>query len=123
MKLTLLEGTYNISRLDPHLPVPAWCLQGDFFSVTRTMYELSVVCRAQFVPPGTKTEAGWCRLEVEGPLDFSLTGILASLSGALAHAGVSLFAVSTYDTDYILVKDVQAAIRALTAAGHVVARL
>lgn len=118
MRLILLPGMFNISKLPPDAKIPGWCMEGDLFSITRTTRELSVVCRQENVPQGIQTEPGWRCFEVEGPLDFSLTGILSSLTAALATAGVSLFAVSTFDTDYILVKDADAASHAFSAAGH-----
>jgi hypothetical protein len=89
-------------------------------SVTSTPDEVSVVCPADIAPPGEQSLAGWRLLTVRGPLEFTLTGIMAALAGELAAAGVSLFAVSTYDTDHILVKvtDLGRAINALTEAGH-----
>ena len=81
-----------------------------------------MVCPEANVSSSTQVEPGWRLLQVEGMLDFGLTGILSSLAGPLAEAHVSLFAVSTYDTDYVLVKEPQlaAAVQALTAAGHTV---
>ncbi len=80
--------------------------QGVFYSVTKTMDEISIVCEDRFIPRGYQNiEAGWRALKVEGPLDFSLTGILSSLSNPLAEAKISIFSTSTYDTDYILVKE------------------
>jgi hypothetical protein len=78
------------------------------------------VCREGVVPPGTKCDTGWRIFQVAGPLDFSLTGILSSIAGPLAEAGVSIFALSTFDTDYVMVKaqDVDQAARVLEAAGH-----
>jgi hypothetical protein len=121
LHLRLLEGRVSVCRLDPAEPIPAWVLAGGgFASITRAAGELSVVCAEDAVPAGTTCESGWRIFQVEGPLDFSLTGILASVAQPLADAGVSIFAVSTYDTDHVLVKeeDVQRAVRALTAAGH-----
>jgi hypothetical protein len=90
--------------------------------VTRTDRELSVVCEEGAAPADTKREAGWRLLRVAGPLDFSLTGILAGIAAPLAEAGVSIFAVSTFDTDYIMVKqeDLAKALSALRAAGHAI---
>jgi hypothetical protein len=95
-------------------------MQGEFFSVTRTPAELSAVCDVEAVPPGVKTEAPWSMLAVRGPLDFNLTGVLAALATPLARAGISIFAISTYDTDYVLVRtdDLDRAVLALRKAGH-----
>ena len=89
-------------------------------TLTRTPDEISVVCPTPLTPEAEKVDDGWRLLTVRGPLEFTLTGILAALAGVLAAAGVSLFAVSTYDTDHILVKvaDLGRAITALTEAGH-----
>jgi hypothetical protein len=94
------------------------------WSLTRTEAELSLVCAAQLAPQDAVVENGWSALVVDGPLDFGLTGILASIAGPLADAQISIFALSTYDTDYVLVKTDQAdaAVRTLEAAGHTVRR-
>jgi hypothetical protein len=98
--------------------------RGGFVSVTRTPTELSAVCAAHSVPAGTVCEAPWRMFAVRGPLDLTLVGVLASLTAPLADAAVSIFAVSTYDTDYLLVHagDLDRAIDALTRVGHVVRR-
>lgn len=100
--------------------MPAWAWTGEPASVTRTRDELSVVCRADAVPDGVRAVAGWRCLKVQGPLDFGLTGILAALTAPLAAAGIPVFAVSTYDTDYLLVKadQLDRAAEALRGAGH-----
>jgi len=113
VRLRVLPGELVVARLAPDAPLPP-----AFFSATRTDAELSVVCAPQEVPPGAPAEPGWRALEVAGPLDFGLTGVLASIAVPLAEAGVSIFAVSTYDTDYILVRDLEAAVSALREAGH-----
>lgn len=120
LSLTIVPGHFAVCRLDGQEAVPAWALGGDFFSITRTAEELSMVCREADVPEGVTSETEWACLKVEGPLDFSLTGVMAALAGPLADAGISLFAVSTYDTDYLLVKThaLDDAIAALTKAGH-----
>lgn len=122
MHLTVLSGTYSVCRLAVDEPLPAWGERDDFFAVTKTAEELSVVCATRHIPAGVQREDGWRILKVEGPLDFSLVGILAALAGALAAAGISLFAVSTYDTDYLLVKEANlaAAAAVLRENGHVV---
>jgi nitrilase len=120
--LTLLEvaGRFAVCKLPPGPAVPTWATAGDVFSVTRTGDELSVVCRQEAVPAGTQAEVGWCCLRVAGAMPFSLVGVLASLTGPVAAAGVGVFAVSTFDTDYLLVKEAEfpAAVAALRGAGH-----
>jgi uncharacterized protein len=105
LDLKLMEGRMAVCRLAPTGDLPVWALgAGGFSSVTRTADEWSVVCPEDVVPSGVQCEKGWRIFQVAGPLDFSLTGILASIAGPLADAGVSLFALSTYDTDYLMVK-------------------
>lgn len=119
--LTLMEGTLAVARLEPGQGVPGWVDWTDpLVAVTRTADELSVVCADERVPEDVTAERGWRAFKVEGPLDFALTGILARLSGALADANIPLFAISTYDTDYVLVRagDVE---RAADALGSVAA--
>ena len=100
--------------------MPDWAFTGGFSSVTRTADELSIVCPQSNVPPETQCDRDWRCLEVEGPLDLSLIGILALLTAPLAHAGISIFAVSTYDTDYVLVKEerLDEAVLVLSQEGH-----
>ena len=119
LRLSILDLRLAVCRLATRT-VPGWTTRGDFFSVTRTPDELSVVCPEDGVPHGVRREGGWRALEVEGPLEFSLVGVLSSVVTPLAGAGVSIFAVSTYDTDYVLVKDEQLdlAVAALRARGH-----
>lgn len=123
LPLTLLPDRLSICRLAPDAPLPGWIAGPGFFSITRTDEELSLVVAQDRVPADVRAVGAWRALKVQGPLDFALTGILAALTAPLAHAGVSLFAIATYDTDYVLVKEetLAEAIRALTAAGHRVA--
>ena len=120
MKLLVLPDAFAIARFEPADAIPAWAFDPPVSSVTRTREELSVVCAASHVPPQIAAERGWRCLRVAGTLDFSMTGVLASIAGPLANAGVSIFAISTYDTDYMLVREhaLPAAIAALAAAGH-----
>lgn len=122
LTLTVLEGEFAIHQLPPDAAIPPDVLRADFFALTRTADELSLVCPAGIPVPGVRSEGGWAALKVEGPLDFALTGVLAGLSGALAAAGVSVFAISTFDTDYLLVRveRLPDAVRALREAGHTV---
>lgn len=123
--LSILEDTFGICRLESGAETPDRVLALDFFSVTRTREELSIVApeedlRRADLPVEADIEGGWACMKVEGPLDLSLVGVLSEISGTLAGVGISIFAVSTYDTDYILVKneDLDGAVRALSGAGH-----
>lgn len=120
LALTLLADTFAVCRLSKSSPVPAWASSGQFFSITRTADELSVVCPQSVVPDGVRCERGWRCLRVAGPMDFSMIGVVASLVTPLAEAGISVFVVSTFDTDYLLVKevDLERAMAALGLAGH-----
>lgn len=102
--LKTLSGQFSIHRFPPDHEIPPIVLTTDFFTINRTPDELSIVCRASIPLPSTTSEPGWATIKIEGPLDFSLTGLLAELATALASAQISIFAVSTFDTDYILVK-------------------
>ncbi len=102
------------------MKVPDWAISGGFFCVTRTDDELSVVCPEEVVPEDVRSEGGWRALKLEGPFEFSEVGVLDSVAAPLAEAGVGIFAVSTFDTDYVLVKKeyLQSAVAALRGRGH-----
>lgn len=104
LTIQVLDNKLAICRLEEDASLPDWCQNGFFLSITRTPDELSVVCEENLVPEEVRAEKNWCGLKVEGPLDFSLTGILASLVNPLAEAGIPVFALSTFETDYLLVK-------------------
>ena len=116
------QGSFAVCKLPTGSPIPPWATTGDLFSVTRTADELSVVCRQEVVPEGVVCERGWRCLRVAGSMPFTLVGVLASLTTPVAKAGVGVFAFSTFDTDYLLVKadEIQKAVAALRAAGHLV---
>ena len=118
--LSVLPGTLAVCRLEADAPVPSGITELPFVSITRTQDELSLVVPEDHIPPGCRVEKGWRVLKLQGPIDFNLTGVLASLSGTLARARLSIFAISTYDTDYILVKesDLPNAVAALRKEGH-----
>ena len=122
VELTLLTEELSVCRLPRAAGLEVPPQPDGFLSITWTDREISVVSRAGEEPPEARVEPGWRALVVAGPLDFGLTGIMAELSGALAQAGVSLFALSTFDTDYLLVKEasVARALAALEARGHTV---
>lgn len=105
LTLTWLPGAYAACRLAPDASIPSWAERADgFTSITRTDEELSIVADEAVVPGDVAAERNWVGLRVVGPLDFSLIGILATLTNALAERRISVFAISTYDTDYLLVK-------------------
>lgn len=119
--LSLMPGDFAVCRLSAGTSIPSWANgSGQFVALVRTPDELCVVCAQQDVPIGIQAERGWSLMQVRGPLDFSLVGVLASLAIPLAQAGVSIFALSTYDTDYLLVRrvDLGRAAQALARAGH-----
>jgi hypothetical protein len=122
--LSILPEIFSICRLDKDSPIPDWALAGSFFSITRTAEELSVVCSQDQVPEGVKRDVGWRCLKIEGLLDLSATGLLASLTRPLAREKISIFVVSTYDTDYLLVKqkDLEKAVMVLSQNSHKVQR-
>jgi hypothetical protein len=123
MELHVLDETLALARLKADAAVPSWVAGRDFLAVVRTQRELSIVCRDDAVPEThTEVERGWRALAVVGSLDFALTGIVASLSAPLAAAGISIFGISTYDTDHILVRAdrLDDAKAVLASAGHTV---
>lgn len=106
LTLNVMPHTLGICKLPATAPIPDWAINNNpFFSITKTDDELSIVCLASSIPDGITAERGWRALRVVGQLDFALTGILASIAQPLAENGISIFAISTFDTDYILVKE------------------
>jgi len=122
MELTLLPGSFAVCRLAPDAVLPAPSGHS-LWSVTRTADEISVVCEDREAPTGSRIEPGWAALRVEGPIAFTEIGVVAGISTRLAEAGVSIFVVSTFDTDYVLVKHerLRDAIAALESAGYRIA--
>jgi len=116
LTMKLLNEKFAVCRLNKNELIPDWVKNSDFYSITKTSDELSIVCSQDSIPSNIKCEKDWRTLKVEGPLDFSLIGIISSISTILALKKISIFAVSTYDTDYILVKnkDIDNAILALS---------
>jgi len=124
LDLTLLPERFAISRLGADSPIPDWATQGPFFSITRTGEELSIVTEVSRAPVGVKAQTGWRVLRVHGPFILSEIGVLSALATPLAEAKISLFAISTFDTDYLLVasETLEAAIATLERAGHIIHR-
>ncbi len=125
LRLTLQPGRLAVCRLPSDADFPGWARPARLLALVRTADELSVVCEEGVVPPGIKMEPEWRAFRVEGLLDFALTGILASIASPLAVAGIAIFVISTFDTDYVLVKesDLTTAVLALAQVGHQVDEL
>ncbi len=121
MTLTLnyFPEMFAVCRMASSEAIPTWATQGSFFNICRSRDELSLVCEQSRVPEGTRFESDWRLFQVLGPLPFELTGILAALTAPLAASSISIFAISTFDTDYLLVKarDFDAACASLGSAG------
>ena len=120
MLIRTLPDSYAVVRLQPGSDLPDWVDKGPFRSVTRTEHEVSVVCRDHDVPDGESVDRGWTVLETMAPFDFTLTGATASVVQPLAEAKVQIFLISTFESDYVLVRssDLARAADALEAAGH-----
>ncbi len=120
LRFSVLRDEAGICRLPPEAIIPEWAYRGEFFSITKTTEELSIVCLSRVIPESVDQEAGWQVLKIEGILSFGLVGVLAQVSAVLAEAEVSIFAISTYNTDYVLVKnrDFDAAVVVLRNDGH-----
>jgi hypothetical protein len=121
MRIVTLPARLAVCRLPPDSPIPPWAdAGGEFVATTRTPDELSIVCGIDVVPDGIPSEGPWRAFKVQGPLVMTLLGVVAAIADPLRDAGISIFAISTYDTDYVLVHepDVEAATRALRRAGH-----
>jgi hypothetical protein len=125
LPLELLPDTLAICRLDAGAPVPGWAeLSRGFLTVSRTVEELSITAVQRAVPADLPCERDYRALRVRGPLPLNLIGILAAIADPLAEAGLSIFAISTYETDYVLVKarDLELALETLERAGHQIKR-
>ena len=120
LKFRRLVQAYAIVRMAPDAPVPAWGTKREFSSITRTADELSIVCPAENLPPDVDTPQRWICLKLEGPFPFSQTGVLLSFLDPLSSRGIPIFAISTYDTDYVFIpKEFAAgAVDVLRGAGH-----
>jgi hypothetical protein len=121
MQIRTLDETFALARLPPSAPVPEWVGGRDLIAVVRTRDELSIVCRDDAIPPDVaEVERGFRGLGVIGTLDFGVTSVIAGLSAPLAAAGIPIFNISTFDTDYILLREdnLDAAKSALSAAGY-----
>jgi len=120
LRFRRLPGPYVVVRHAPDEPLPDWATQGDFTSISRTTDEISIVCPADNLPKDVSPRPRWICLKLEGPFSFSETGVLLSFIEPLSGAGIPIFAISTYDTDYVLIQEefAGAAIDTLQRAGH-----
>jgi uncharacterized protein len=118
LRMSVIEGRFAVCRLSPDAPAPSWS-RGAFVSITRTADELSIVCDESAAPDNVRAERDWRALRVEGPIPFEMTGVAAAITTPLANAGISVFLVATFDTDYVLVKSdaFERAADALRASG------
>jgi uncharacterized protein len=121
-KLTFrrLPGFYAIARLAPDAAIPAWASTGEFTSITRTLDEFSIVCTVENLPPDLHSQPRWTCLKIAGPFPFSQTGVLLSFIEPLSTNGIPIFAISTFDTDYVLIPEefIAVTLDTLERAGH-----
>ena len=124
LQLSLLDEIYGICVFENDIAIPEWAAAASFCSITRTQKELTIVCPQHSIPSGCEYDANWRCFWVDGSFDLNQIGVISSLAAPLARAGISIFVVSSYDTDYILVKKekVNQAIAVLTDGGHLIAR-
>lgn len=122
LPLQVLPERFAVCRIAADSEIPEWARPGDLLAILRTPEELSIVCAERFVPPEIKSERGWRAIRVQGPLDFSMVGVLVSIAEPLSRINVSIFVLSSYDTDYILVKENQLenSVQALEQSGFLV---
>lgn len=105
LTLKLYKNIFGVCKLDANKLIPKWAKEADWYSITKTEDELSIVCSEDYIPRDIESEKGWRCFKIEGILDFNLVGILSSLSTLMANEKISIFAISTFNTDYILVKE------------------
>lgn len=124
LQLLLLDEMYGICVFPGTNPIPEWAAMTSLFSVTRTEKELTIVCPQSIIPPDSEQDLNWLCFRIDGSFDLNQIGVISSLAVPLAQAGISIFVVSSYDTDYILVKEekVEKAIAVLSDNGHLIAR-
>jgi hypothetical protein len=120
LRLKVLDGEFTIHRFPAMSKIPGDVCESDFFTISKTDDEISIVCNSAINLKSERSETGWSCFKVLGPLEFSLTGILAKLAACLAEANISIFAISTYNTDYILVNSnqIELAKSSLEASGN-----
>lgn len=117
----ILKDLYSVCKLTPDSDIPHWVNKNEFYSVTKTDEEFSILCLQNDVPANIKCELNWKILKIDSKLDFSMVGVIAQISKSLAENNISIFVISTFDTDYICVKekDLAQTINILKKAGNV----
>lgn len=120
LNLKLLNREFGIVRLKSSEKIPEWAIINDIYSITRTETELTIVCPSNRIPKNFQSDIGWKCLKVEGSFDLNEIGIIASISNTLSQNGISIYVFSSYDTDFILIKDnnIEKAIKSLRSKGH-----
>ena len=120
LKLSLLKDKYGICSLPATAPIPDWALNEAMLSITRTKDELTIVCRHDLIPPQCMSDLNWRCFRIDGTFDLYQTGVISSISSTLAEAGISIYVISTYDTDYFLVQEdkLEQTISVLSNSGH-----
>ena len=119
LHFTVLEGSFTLHRLKPDDQIQNDILGSSFYSITRTDEELSIICSEDVTIENTKKEENWACIKILGPLPFEMTGVLAKVSACLAESEISIFAISSYDTDYIFIKNenLEKAVNSLSSCG------
>jgi len=125
LQLSLLKETYGICVFPSNAIIPEWALMTSLCSITRTKKDLTIVCPQNIIPPDSESDLNWRCFRIDGTFDLNQIGVISSLAAPLAQADISIFVISTYDTDYILVKDqkVEHAVSVLIDYGHMIIRL
>ena len=124
LQLSLLKDKYGICTLPNTAPIPDWALTQSLASITRTEKELTIVCRLEILPSQYQSGLKWRCFKIDGSFDLNQIGVISSISSPLAHAGISIYVISTYDTDYFLIQEqnLEQTISALSNSGHYITK-
>ena len=124
LQLSLLKDKYGICTLPNTAPIPDWALTQSLASITRTEKELTIVCRLEILPSQYQSDLNWRCFKIDGSFDLNQIGVISSISSPLADAGISIYVISTYDTDYFLIQEhnLKQTISTLSDIGHNITR-